>query len=138
MYIAPVNVESHTTNQILPPRSVRPCLLKSTLKGRLSTARTGRLLGKSMTRIQYQNGKGKCPCGGEVAYDAKFKEKLPLGFGFAAGSTRFRIDYKIVNGWREECMACERGILAVVSSRFSTSHPAKINQKIAAARKEMV
>lgn len=45
-------------------------------------------------------------CGGELAITARGYRRLPLGFGFAGGDSRFRVDYvnqPLVKGF---CLKC--------------------------------
>ena len=87
-----------------------------------------------MKSVEYNNGKAVCPkCGGELSYDARITDKLPMGFGFGQGS-KFQIDYVVRRGWRGECMDCYETVFAVVSRHNATKFPAIINRKIEAAR----
>jgi transcription initiation factor IIE alpha subunit len=83
-----------------------------------------------MRKIKYSD-KAKCPkCGGMLSYDATITEKLPLGFGFAPGSSKFQVDILVSKGWRGECMECGEKVFAVESQRHVTRHPRNINRKI--------
>lgn len=85
-----------------------------------------------MNTIKYSEN-AACPkCGGLLCYDATLKDRLPLGFGFAPGSTRFRVDYLERTGFRGECMQCGEKVFAVKSQRATHKHPPKINRKLAA------
>lgn len=85
--------------------------------------------------VNYCKGKAKCPkCRGMLAYSGSFRDRLPLGFGFADGSGKFRIDCVERKGYAGECMKCDTKVLAVVSRRLVTKFPRSINRKLTAAR----
>jgi ribosomal protein S27AE len=87
-----------------------------------------------MRTIKYSDS-ATCPkCGGVLFYDAKMKQRLPVGFGFAPGSARFQVDYAESTGWRGECMDCGEKVFAVVSSKHRTKYPRAINRKLQAAQ----
>jgi len=80
------------------------------------------------TKIRYEDGKGKCPCGGEVMFDASFTQKLPVGLGFVG--TKFQMDFVLVTGFSGECMECGKKIQAVEKTKHVTKFPASINRKL--------
>jgi len=91
---------------------------------------------KERVTVKYANDTARCPkCRGMLAYDGTFRDRLPLGFGFAPGSSRFRVDCVERKGFTGECMECGTKVLAVKSRRHVTRTPRGINNKLAAARK---
>ena len=89
-----------------------------------------------MTSIPYNNDKARCKCGGQLCYDARLTQKLPLGFGFVGG--RFQVDFIVKKGWRGQCMECGKKYFAVVSSSQQRRVPKSINRKIKLARQREV
>lgn len=84
-----------------------------------------------MLTVLYDRGKAVCPkCKGMLSYDARMKERLPLGFGFTPASHKFQVDCLVRSGFRGECMECGTVVFAVKSQRHSTSFPKSINQKL--------
>jgi hypothetical protein len=85
-------------------------------------------------RIKYTST-ARCPCGGQVWYDGRYRKRLPLGLGFSDGSAKFRIDSVEIKGWFGQCAKCKSKIEAEVSRRHVTRFPASINRKIAQAQR---
>jgi hypothetical protein len=83
-----------------------------------------------MKSIDYQNGKAKCPCGGQIMYDGSYTQKMPIGLGFLPGSTSFQIDFVLVKGWYGQCLKCNEEIRCVASRRQVVKYPAKINRQL--------
>jgi len=75
------------------------------------------------TTIEYQKGKERCPkCKtGQITYDSKIKDQLPMGFGFVG--TRFQIDVIKRTGFGGECMECGAKVFAVQSRKSVTTYP---------------
>jgi hypothetical protein len=88
-------------------------------------------MSKTTLRIKFSND-ARCTCGGQIAYDARFTKKLPLGLGFVGGV--FQIDKLVIKGWAGECTTCGRKVLAEVSRKHCACRPQALNHKIQQAR----
>lgn len=87
-----------------------------------------------MNSIKYNGGRARCPkCKGMLTYDARMRQRLPVGFGFAPGSARFQVDFVEQVGFRGECMDCGGQVFAVKSVRHGKRFPSSVNRKLGAA-----
>ena len=84
--------------------------------------------------IKYTSKDCRCECGGPAAIEGTCSVRMPIGFGFAPGSSSFQVDCITYSGWLGQCMDCAQRILFWKSKRHSTRHPRNINRKLAAAR----
>jgi hypothetical protein len=91
------------------------------------------MINQKTIRIKYSPSAAcPAPCSGMIAYDARYTENLPIGLGFAPGSTKFQVDSIQVKGFKGQCMKCGATVLAWKSKRHVTRRPRGINRKIAA------
>ena len=80
-----------------------------------------------------------CPKGGQggVMVGGWGHKDMPMGFGFAPGDSRFRVDvarYKFYNGGCMDCGAEGDFIIVNRKAKHIVKHPRSINNKIQKAR----